>query len=175
MTRRTALALAAAGAQAGLVHAAPGLPRPAPDLVVRLNSGSLVKLSQYRGRLVMVELLLTTCPHCVRCAAAMQKLLDEYQSRGVAAMGGAINEGASSDLIRFQLSSGAKFPIGISDRVFAYDQMIKAEKPPVYFPQLFVVDRKGMIREHFHGADDFFLNEEKNLRAILDQLLKEGA
>lgn len=175
MTRRTALALAAAGAHAGLLRAATSLPRPAPDLVVRLNSGSLVKLSQFRGKLVMVELLLTTCPHCVRCAAVMQKLLDEYESKGVAAMAGAVNEGASSDLIRFQLSSGAKFPIGVSDRVFAYEEMIKAEKPPVYFPQLFIVDRKGMIREHHHGSDDFFLNEEKNLRATLDRLLKESA
>lgn len=174
MTRRTALALAA-GVPAGLVHAAPKLPRPAPDLVVTLNSGSLVKLSQYRGKIVMVELLLTTCPHCVRCAQAMQKVLDQYEGKGVAAMAGAINEGARSDLIRFQLNSGAKFPIGVSDRMFAYDQMIRAEKPPVYFPQLFVVDRKGMIREHHHGADDFFMNEEQNLRVILEKLLKEPA
>lgn len=174
MTRRTALALAA-GVPAGLAQAAPKLPRPAPDLVVTLNSGSLVKLSQYRGKIVLVELLLTTCPHCVRCAQAMQKMLDIYEKKGVAAMGGALNDGARGDLIRFQLSSGAKFPIGISDRVFAYDEMIRAEKPPVYFPQLFVVDRKGMIREHHQGTDSFFLNEEQNLRVIIEKLLKEPA
>lgn len=175
MTRRTALAVAAAGAHAGLVRAASKLPRPAPDLVVTLNSGSLVKLSGYRGKIVLVELLLTTCPHCARCAAVMQKMVDEYGPKGVAAMGGAVNDGARADLIRFQLNSGAKFPIGVSDREFAYDQMIQPEKPPVYFPQLFVVDRKGMIRAHYHGSDEFFLDEEKNLRAIVEKLLKEPA
>lgn len=175
MTRRTALALAAAGAGGGLVHAAAKLPRLAPDLIVTLNSGSLVKLSGFRGKVVLVELLLTTCPHCVRCAQVMQMMVNEFGASRVAAMGGAINDGARNDLTRFQINSGAKFPIGVSDRVFAYDEMIKAEKPPVYFPQLFVVDRKGMIRHHMHGDDDFFLDEEKNLRAILEKLLKESA
>lgn len=175
MTRRTALAVAVAGAGSGVVRAAAKLPRPAPDLVITLNSGQLVKLSGFRGKIVLVELLLTTCPHCVKCANVMQKMVDEFGAKGVAAMGGAVNDGARSDLIRFQLSSGAKFPIGVSDRVFAYDEMIKPEKPPVYFPQLFVIDRKGVIREHHHGADDFFLDEEKNLRTTLEKLLKESA
>jgi peroxiredoxin len=175
MTRRNALALAAAAASAGVVRAAAKLPRPAPDLVITLNSGQLVKLSGFRGKIVLVELLLTTCPHCVKCANVMQKMLDDFGGKGVAAMGGAINDGARSDLTRFQVSSGAKFPIGVSDRVFAYDEMIKPEKPPVYFPQLFVIDRRGMIREHHHGSDDFFLDEETNLRATLAKLLKEPA
>jgi peroxiredoxin len=175
MTRRHALALAAGSAGATLVHAAAKLPRPAPDLVVTLNSGQLVKLSGFKGKIVLVELLLTTCPHCVRCAQVMQQMLGEFGQESIAAMGGAINEGARADLIRFQLSSGVKFPIGVSDREFAYDKMIMAEKPPVYFPQLFVVDRKGMIRHHYHGSDDFFMDEEKNLRGILAKLVKEPA
>jgi peroxiredoxin len=175
MTRRYALALAAAGAGAGLVHAAPKLPRPAPDLIVTLNSGQLVKLSSLRGKVALVELLLTTCPHCARCAQVMQQMITEFGPTRVAALGGAINEGARNDLTRFQINSGAKFPIGISDREFAYDQMIQAAKPPVYFPQLFVIDRKGMIRAHYHGDDNFFLDEEKNLRAIVQKLLKEPA
>lgn len=174
MTRRTALAVAA-GMTVSAASAAPKLPRPAPDLIVTLNSGQLVKLSSLRGKIALVELLLTTCPHCARCANVMQKMVDEFGAKGVAAMGGAINDGARADIIRFQLGSGAKFPIGVSDRDFAYDRMIMAEKPPVYFPQLFVVDRKGMIRHHYHGSDEFFLDEENNLRAIVQKLLKEPA
>ena len=42
-------------------------------------------------------------------------------------------------------------------------------------PQLALIDRKGVIRAQYPGNDKFFQDEEKNLRAVFDSLLKEGS
>lgn len=40
------------------------VPRKAPELVVQLPEGGQKLLSDYRGKVVCVEFLFTTCPHC---------------------------------------------------------------------------------------------------------------
>lgn len=152
------------------------VPRPAPDLVVSRVGGEQIRLSQYRGKILIFELLLTTCPHCARCANTVQKVLPDYKLRGVEALGAAINDEARFDLLRFEMASGAKFPMGIADRNRAYE-FLQADlnAGPVYFPQLMLIDRKGMIRAQYAGVDKFFEREEENLRKMLDTLLAEPA
>ena len=175
LTRRSLLALGAGVATSGLpLSAATKLPRPAPELSITLNSGEQALLSRLRGKVVMLEVLLTTCPHCQRCAMTMQKVLNDYAAKGVAAMGAAVNDGARNDLLRFTAISGAKFPVGVAARDGA-TPFILSEKPPVYFPQLVLIDRHGQIRAQFAGTDEFFLNEEANLRKQIDALLNEPA
>lgn len=175
LTRRSLIAAGAGIAVARLpLSAAPKIPRPAPELAVRLNSGEQVLLSRFKGKIVILEMLLTTCPHCQRCAQVMQKVLDEYSTKGVVALGAAVNDDARNDLLRFQATSGAKFPIGTTSHESS-EPFIYAEKPPAYFPQLLLIDRKGQIRAHFPGTDDFFRDEETNLKKQLDRLLSESA
>ena len=43
------------------------------------------------------------------------------------------------------------------------------------FPNLVIIDRAGVIRHQIPGGDDFFNNEEENLKALLAPLLKAPA
>jgi peroxiredoxin len=176
LSRRNALLAGfAAALSPRLLHAAK-VPRPAPELLIARPGGEQIRLSQYRGKVVMLELLLTTCPHCQRCAHTMQQVLVDYKSRGVEALGAAINDEARFDLLRFEMAAGTKFPMGIADRDKAY-AFLQADvnAGPVYFPQLLLIDRQGVIRAQYEGTDKFFEKEEANLRATLDTLLKTPA
>ncbi len=174
LSRRNALLAGLATVMSPRLSWAAKVPRPAPDLVVTRTGGERIHLSQYGGKILMFELLLTTCPHCQRCAHTMQQVLGDYKLRGVEALGAAINDEARFDLLRFEMASGAKFPIGIADRDQAY-AFLQADPNagPVYFPQLLIIDRKGVIRAQHSGTDPFFEKEEENLRKMLDMLLKE--
>jgi len=44
---------------------------------------------------------------------------------------------------------------------------------PSYVPELVFVDRNRVIRGQYSGADEFFRDQDKNIRALLDTLLKE--
>ena len=47
-------------------------PRPAPELVIKSATGQEQLLSKFRGKVVAVEFLLTTCPHCQKASQNSQ-------------------------------------------------------------------------------------------------------
>ena len=57
------------------------------------------------------------------------------------------------------------------DAVLEYEQASLAK--PNYVPELIFIDRKRVIRAQHNGGDDFFKEQEKNIREMLDTLLKE--
>ena len=65
------------------------------------------------------------------------------------------------------------FPVGSADRdsVLEYEQASLAK--PNYVPELMFIDRGRVIRAQHNGGDDFFKEQEKNIRDMLDTLLKE--
>ena len=143
------------------------------DFAVVLNSGQRITFDSLLGKVVAVELLLTTCQHCQRCGRTMQKLYDEFAPQGFSVLGAAIDDGARNNLLSFLVKTGARFPVGAAvDRAAAY-RLVEAETTQlIYFPQLVFVDRKGIIRSHFGGTDDFFKDEEANARTQIETLLK---
>ncbi|HUS08713.1 MAG TPA: TlpA disulfide reductase family protein, partial [Bryobacteraceae bacterium] len=58
------------------------VPRKSPDFAIQLPGGKQVQLSQYRGKVVALEFLYTTCPHCQAASRLMTKLHAEYGPRG---------------------------------------------------------------------------------------------
>ena len=63
------------------------LPRKAPEFVIKLPNGPQKLLSQYRGKVVVLEFLITTCPHCKDTSRLMSKLQTEYGPRGLVCVG----------------------------------------------------------------------------------------
>lgn len=171
---------AAAGMTAGGLHltAAPKIPRPAGELVITLPSKSLAKVSDYKGKVIALEVLLTTCPHCQRCSQVLQRMYEEFGPKGFQPLGAAVNEGAWNAIPGYVMGLGLKFPVGVSPTAAAYDflQVSTDTGKPIYMPQLAFIDRSGTIRHQFAGTDDFFLpdKEEANVRKILESLLSGG-
>jgi len=46
---------------------------------------------------------------------------------------------------------------------------------PTYVPELIFVDRNRVIRAQYTGNDDFFKDQDKNIRALVETLVKETA
>jgi thiol-disulfide isomerase/thioredoxin len=173
------LGLGAGAALSGLdLNAQIKTPKPAPELVITLNSGEQMLLSKFRGKVVMIEFLLTTCPHCQVCSATMQKVYaemgDKFQPLGAAVNPNNLTE-ARMMVPQYVYSLGLRFPVGWTNREMAYQWLEAKTTGPIYFPQVVFIDRKGVIRHHFPGGDDFFKNEEANMRKTLQELIGESA
>jgi thiol-disulfide isomerase/thioredoxin len=159
-------------AAATLLPAA-NIPRPAPDLAFKLVDGSTRHLSQFRGKVVVLEFLITTCPHCKNTSRLMSKLQNEYAARGVQMLGVAINEMPRLLIPEYVTETGANnFPVGYGEHNTAVDFL---QHPPMLIlrvPQVVFIDRKGVIRAQRGGMDDdFFNNEEKVMRETIQKLL----
>jgi thiol-disulfide isomerase/thioredoxin len=156
-------ALAASGAT---------IPRPAPELAINSQNGP-VHLSKLKGKVVVVEIMSTTCPHCQNSSKILSKLKNEYGPKGFEALGVAINEDAN--VPQFIQNFGVNFPVGAGKRDDAFAFLQHSVMTPFYFPQLVFIDRSGNIRAQYGGTDAFVqTNEEKNVRGMIEKLLAEG-
>jgi peroxiredoxin len=155
--------------------AALDLPKQAPELVIRQVDGQQLLLSQFRGKVVAVEFLHTTCPHCQNCSSLLEKMYKEYGSRGFQPLGVAFNDMATLLVPDYVKQLGLTFPVGVGtrDEVIGYLEFPLVK--PLYVPQLIFIDRKGMIRAYYPGGDKFYENEETNMRGQIEALLKESS
>jgi peroxiredoxin len=150
------------------------VPRPAPAYSYTVPGGKQINLQDYKGKVVALEFLLTTCPHCQRTSATMAKLHNEFGDKGFQPLGVAIDPNANVQ--QFANQAGAKYPIGTAPRDSAYGFLQQSIMGAgLMMPQLVLIDRAGTIRAQFAGTDPFFNNEEKNLRDWLTRLLAEPA
>ena len=167
--------LIALAALAALSISAADVPRTAPDFTVKMTNGKDVKLSAYKGKVVVIEFLLTTCPHCQRASQGLNKVYRELKAQGLQPVGVAVNDMANMLVDDYVKQFNLDFPVGWSLR----DPVISFLQHPVMmmmsFPSIVIIDRNGQIRHQFPGGDKFFDNEEKNLRDAVLPLLKAPA
>ena len=151
------------------------VPRPAPEFVIKLTNGQQLLLTSYRGKVVALEFLLTTCPACKVCSSVLNKLYKEYGPRGFQPLGVAFNPMAGMFVPDYVKEQKLDFPVGVAERepVLNFLQYSPIERMLV--PQLVFIDRQGMIRAQHPGDSPFFQDEENNMRAQVEALLKESA
>lgn len=150
-------------------------PRPAPEFVISYPGGKQALLSSYKGKVVVLAFISTTCPHCQQECQVLSKLNTEFGSRGFQPLAVAINDMALMLVPDFVRDYRVNFPVGASNREPLLQFMrIKAEDRWVV-PQIAVIDRKGVIRAQTPWNGDEKLQSENNLRTLIDNLLKEGS
>lgn len=151
------------------------VPRNAPEFAIQLPDGQQKLLSQYRGKVVLLEFLHTTCPHCQESSQVIEKLYKELGPRGFQPIGVAFNENAAMLVGDFVRQLGLTFPVGVGQREAVVAYLQHSMMKPLYVPQMIFVDRKGVIRAQHGGEDEFLKNLEPNIRKELEPLLKEPA
>ena len=70
---------------------------------------------------------------------------------------------------------GVNFPMGFSSPDSVREYMQLPPNKPGYVPQVVFIDRKRVIRAEYIGNDDFFKDQDKNILALVETLLKEPA
>jgi peroxiredoxin len=147
-------------------------PRPLDDATLPTPEGP-VRLSQYRGKVVVFAIILTNCSHCAQSMELMSRLQKEYGPRGFQMLAAAGDNNAAAKIGPFKKIHQLTFPLGYMDEATAerVGDFTRADRlvAPIYL----FVDRKGVVRFQFSMKDDnFFKNEEKNVRTIIEGLLK---
>lgn len=149
------------------------VPRPAGEFAINMSNGSQTLLSQYSGKVVLLMFMFTTCPHCQHTTQVLNPIAREYAPRGVQMLAAAFNDGAGSLVPGFISQFQPAFPVGSASREQVNEYLQHAPGKPTYVPEILFIDRNRVIRAQYTGSDDFFKEQDKNVRAMLDTLLKE--
>jgi peroxiredoxin len=164
--------LAIALAACGLAVAAK-VPRKSPELVIPTHDGKQVRLSDYRGKVVVIEVLLTTCQYCQRSAQMLNRLQAEYGARGFQAIGVAFNDLDKDQIGNFARAFGVKFPVGFVPRDAIYNYLQADKSIGIHVPNLVFIDRSGTIRHQSLPQGDSETSREDNVRPLIEQFLRE--
>jgi len=160
-----------------LIAADPTPPgRKAPELAFTVPGQGQKLLSQYRGKVVALEFIHTTCPHCQAASKVMSRFQREYGPQGFQALDVAVNENADLLVENFAKEFQVAFPVGWASR----DQMLSFmgfQDGRYVIPQLALIDRKGYIRYQTPASENEDwdkLMKEDALKQHIEELLGTG-
>ena len=135
--------------------------RPAPDFALKSSSGENLRLSEYRGDVVMINFWATWCGPCRQEMPLLDELYSRYQRVGFSLLGVNIDDDSrrAMDMIR---ELGVSFPVLFDSRK-EVSRLYEVDAMPVTV----IVDREGNIR-HVHegykpGYEQKYLDEIRSL------------
>jgi thiol-disulfide isomerase/thioredoxin len=156
------------------VQAAAPLPRPAPALEVLEPSGKKLNLASLKGKVVVVQFLLTTCPHCQAFSRTLNQLLPQY-GPNVVAVGVAFDKDDAKNVSKYIQTVSATFPVGSVElnQAMGFLGYSVMDYNRLRVPQVAVVDKKGVLRAQTVVSGEGAVGTESGLRALLNTLVKE--
>ena len=123
----------------------------ASDFEVTLSDGTTFKLSDHRGKAVLVNLWATWCPPCVGEMPDLQKLSEDYADTLVVL---GVNVGDTAEAAAaFMEENGYTYPLYVdADYALSMDMF-----PSPYIPFTVVIDPNGVVTTiHSGGGEDMY-------------------
>ena len=161
--RWSGAALAALLAVAGTVSAATQLKgAEAPDFVLKSLAGKNLRLSEYRGEVVMLSFWATWCGDCRAQLEELGAMRDRYQDAGIELLAVSLDQNARQ---AGGMTAEASYPV-LHDAAGQVGRLYDVTKMPV----MVLIDRGGVVREVFEGFRRG--NEEQYLEHV-QALLRE--
>ena len=144
------------------------LSRPILDAENRSTNGGPIKLADYSGKVLLVNLWATWCGPCRMETPELVKLHKEYQDRGVELIGLSTEDpdASAESVAAFVKAYDVKYHIGWATRDVALGLM----QGRTNIPQSFIIARDGRILKRFIGFRPDATPQQ--IRQALDEALK---
>ena len=112
---------------------------PAPDFELKALDGSKVRLSDYRGRPVLLSFWAVGCPPCQLEATQLSGFAEQYAKEGLAVLAVNVWDEPPRKVERFVEEQKLR------QRILLYGQEVEARYAAPAVPTLFWIDRTGVI------------------------------
>jgi peroxiredoxin len=129
-------------------------------------------LADYRGKVVLLAFIQTTCPHCAIFAENLQQAQERYGDK-IAVLAVVNPPDDPNKIHAFVEGHKITYPILLDTGQMAYSYVLT---PNLTFPRLYIIDAAGMIRaEHEYSPLTREIFEGSGLGPAIGRLLNGGA
>ena len=133
----------------------------APDFALKSSTGQNLRLSEYRGDVVMINFWATWCGPCRQEMPLLDELYSRYQRVGFNLLGVNIDDDSRRAMQMIE-ELGVDFPV-LFDARKEVSELYKVEAMPVTV----LVDREGTVRYVHHGYkpgyENMYLDQIRSL------------
>ena len=132
----------------------------APDFALKSFDGKTVKLSDYKGKVVIIDFLATWCPPCRKGIPDLISIQNDYKNDVVIIGISLDGEKTLKDVPGFIKTYGINYPI-----VYGDEKVVAAYGGIEGIPTAFIVDKKGNVVDKHVGLvpKDTYVNKIKEL------------
>ncbi|MEV6974710.1 TlpA disulfide reductase family protein [Kitasatospora sp. NPDC093806] len=148
--------------------AAVGHRQDAPDIGGNTLEGTPAKLSDYRGKVVVLNVWGSWCGPCRSEADDLQRVWEKYQGQGVQFLGINTRDTEVKNAIRFEQEKGVTFPSLYDPAGAELLKFPKGSLNPNSIPTTLVVDRDGKLAARAVGGQT-----DDGLEAMLQPIVAE--
>jgi thiol-disulfide isomerase/thioredoxin len=143
------------------------LPTSVMDAEINLIDGASKKLSDYSGKVIIVDLWATWCGPCRQEIPHLVEIAKTYKDKGVEVIGLTNEDPDEAEEIvkKFSKDFRINYPIGWATR----DVQIGLMQGQGGIPQTFIIGRDGKVLNHFIGFN--VMISVPQMKAALDQAI----
>jgi thiol-disulfide isomerase/thioredoxin len=147
-------------------------PRQAAEFAIHRPGAADLKLSAYRGKVVVFALLNTGCTHCQHFAEQLAVYQKDYGPKGVQVLAVVFEKEAKEQLATFRDKYVHGFPVGYSDEATVMSWLGQPLDQGYFVPIVAFINRRGVVESQHLGDDNLFQDPDANIRHKLDRMLK---
>jgi thiol-disulfide isomerase/thioredoxin len=137
-------------AKAPTTGSAPAVGQLAPDFTLSDLAGKPVSLSDFRGKVVIVNFWATWCPPCRAEMPSMEQLYRDLADEGLVMLAINIEKTGRQTVPAFLAGSPHSFPILFDDK-----EEVQKRYGVYKFPESFIIRKDGVIDDKVIGAIDW--------------------
>ena len=117
----------------------------APDFTLKSVTGENIKLSDFKGKVVLLDFWATWCGPCMRSIPELVRLQEKYRDKGLVVLGISMDTKAQADdaqLKKFMATFNMKYQVMRDDGVVSQTYFGNS---PAAIPTMQIINRKGKI------------------------------
>ena len=150
-------------------------PRPLADVPISLVNGGRIDLKHYRGKVMLIALISTTCPDCITSVDLLNKMQKEFGPRGFVPIAVAVGLDAEKNTKGFIERYRPEFPMGyvLEDPFRQLADLGPRDRP--FVPVFLFIDKKGTVRFEYTAIDALMdkAQRTKASSSIVEGLLRQ--
>ena len=128
----------------------PEVGKPAPDFTLPGLDGNMVQLSDFRGKVVLINVWATWCQPCVAEMPSLEKLYRQLKGENFEILAVSIDTPGAVAVAPFMKNNNLSFPALIDSQ-----GLIKTTYKVTGVPESFIVNRQGILAKKIIGPLDW--------------------